>query len=686
MAREAYRSYRDLGDASMIPRIITHGETAVALPDDGSLDMRGRKNEIEYWLGLAYLKQGHAARGIRHIEGFLRGIDRYEEMARAAFHTRERVIEKVNQERIDAAEESAKWGKVFAFALMAVGAYAAVNTPTGGDLTQTQSNQMQYSAMQSLSHGVQMLRSIDATVQTERLEGDVRKEVAKFITPYSLKVNRYLNKFEMVDFFIAAGIGYEALGKFEKALSQYREAARIIERQRTTIFTERQRIAFFAAKQALYDRIVPLLVRLGRTDDALEWTERAKSRAFVDILGSTRLKLKTRSQDRQYMSALKRQAEVDTILSGSRIGNGQLKHLIGITERAIKVQKKTNAPGTGMELQSLSSVRTLDAGAIRSFVGDNAVLLEYYLVQDRLIIFVVHASGVKAMTLPVHRVNLERQVHTLLSQIRQVQEHPSEAKALYDQLISPVAAQLDKPQLIIVPHGILHYVPFQALHDGSRFLIEKYALSYAPSATVLGIAAGKPKAETAKALVIGNPTRDLAFAEKEAIRISQMMRQHTLLTREKGTESFLRNHGKDYDVIHLATHAIYDEADPLNSRILLGADGGNDGVLTVDELFSLNWRASLVTLSACESGLSKRKPGDELVGFQRGLFFAGTRSILSSLWPVDDRATGFLMESFYRHLSAMPANAALRKAQMETMNAFRAPFFWSAFCLSGAPA
>ena len=258
------------------------------------------------------------------------------------------------------------------------------------------------------------------------------------------------------------------------------------------------------------------------------------------------------------------------------------------------------------------------------------------------------------------------------------------SKNLYDLLVSPMASRIRAKRLIIVPYGVLHYIPFQALHNGHEYLIERYAISYAPSATVLSFTEKKKSAENKKALIIGNPTLDLGFAEKEAKNIAGLFQNRTLLTREKGTETFVRNNGGGYEFIHFATHGEYDDKNPLNSRILLRADTDNDGSLTMAELFSIKWQASLVTLSACKTGLSKYKSGDELIGLQRGLLFAGTRSIISSLWSVDDEATGCLMKSFYSNLSKMPKDVALQKAQIETMAQFENPFFWAAFNLTGA--
>ena len=684
LAREAYNGYRASGDGAYLLEIINYCEKAMASEPGNSLYAQNLLNKMNYWLGLSYIKKGETKRGIERIEKFLAGIDAFERLEQESFTYRKAIVEKISKDQIESAKNSAMWGKIFAFAVIAAGTYGAANTTAGGGLNQTQANQLQWQSMQTFGQGVNMLLDINSDLRADKAQAELRKEVTKFITPYSLKVNRYLDKFEMVDYFLEVGKGYEAQNQPEKALAQYEEAARIIERQRTTIFTERQRISFFAAKQELYDRIIRLLVSLERPDEALQYVERAKSRAFVDVLGSSKLKFESHDRNSSYQAALKTQAEIDTILSGKKIGNSQLNHLIDRAKRGIQVKKKDANFTADVELQSLSAVQTIKADEIKKMAGENTALLEYYLAENTLIVFLVQNNKIEAITSAIDHDKMLAEIREWRKKIENRQDPRNLSKNLYDLLVSPMASRIRAKRLIIVPYGVLHYIPFQALHNGHEYLIERYAISYAPSATVLSFTEKKKSAENKKALIIGNPTLDLGFAEKEAKNIAGLFQNRTLLTREKGTETFVRNNGGGYEFIHFATHGEYDDKNPLNSRILLRADTDNDGSLTMAELFSIKWQASLVTLSACKTGLSKYKSGDELIGLQRGLLFAGTRSIISSLWSVDDEATGCLMKSFYSNLSKMPKDVALQKAQIETMAQFENPFFWAAFNLTGA--
>ena len=120
----------------------------------------------------------------------------------------------------------------------------------------------------------------------------------------------------------------------------------------------------------------------------------------------------------------------------------------------------------------------------------------------------------------------------------------------------------------------------------------------------------------------------------------------------------------------------------MNSAVLLAPDRSSDGRLKVSDLYSLSLDANLVTLSACQTALGKVTTGDDVVGFARGLLYAGASSIVSSLWDVDDLATRDLMVGFYQNLAKMDKQEALRQAQINTRKKYEHPNYWAAFILS----
>ncbi len=174
------------------------------------------------------------------------------------------------------------------------------------------------------------------------------------------------------------------------------------------------------------------------------------------------------------------------------------------------------------------------------------------------------------------------------------------------------------------------------------------------------------------------------YAQKEATEVAGLRPRSKVFVRKEATEEALRRHCGDYRYLHFATHGQFNSADPLKSALLLAPDAESNGVLTVDKLYSLDLEADLVTLSACETGLSKIANGDDLVGLTRGFLYAGASSIVASLWKVDDLATSQLMARFYTELDKTNKREALRTAQLETKKKHAHPYYWAAFQLTGS--
>lgn len=182
--------------------------------------------------------------------------------------------------------------------------------------------------------------------------------------------------------------------------------------------------------------------------------------------------------------------------------------------------------------------------------------------------------------------------------------------------------------------------------------------------------ADKRREGSKKVLSIGNARttdgRDnLPLAESEATEIGKHFPGSVVLLREDASEAKIKRLSPNYDVLHFAGHAELSEKEPLASSILLAKDDGEDGRLEVREIFGMTLNASLVVLSGCETGLRPPSNGDELVGLTRAFIYAGTPSVVASLWKVDDASTAHLMSSFYKNLRTKTKVESLRQAQLE---------------------
>jgi CHAT domain-containing protein len=234
----------------------------------------------------------------------------------------------------------------------------------------------------------------------------------------------------------------------------------------------------------------------------------------------------------------------------------------------------------------------------------------------------------------------------------------------------------------------LHYLPFAALSGGDGYLIDHYDLRVLPNASVLKFLKGGPKEGERKSLILGNPDLgdpkySLKYAQEESLSISRILPGALLLLGSEARAAYVQRNGGQFQFIHFAAHGLFDPENPLNSALLLAKDQGHDGRLRAGDLYSLNLNAELVTLSACETALSKVSKGDDVVGFTRGFLYAGSRAIVSSLWKVDDLATRDLMVGFYANLARMPKDEALRLAQFKVREKYPHPFYWAAFQLTG---
>jgi CHAT domain-containing protein len=261
---------------------------------------------------------------------------------------------------------------------------------------------------------------------------------------------------------------------------------------------------------------------------------------------------------------------------------------------------------------------------------------------------------------------------------------------LYTLLLAPLNIAPGE-QLLIVPHDALHYMPFQALRDGNAYLIEGHALAFAPSAGVAVQLARRSVDQEAPLVAFGNPGTDerlaLPGAEREVAQIGVLFNGSTIFTQAAATKAQFRASVPKAGILHVAAHAEVDLVDPLQSRILFAPQGDDTGFMEAREIYGLNMdNVSLITLSACESGLGRVARGDEILGFTRSFLSAGASGLLVSLWPVEDESTALLMTTLYRNLAqGQPSAAAMQRAQLAVMRnaSYSEPYFWAAFDLVG---
>lgn len=481
------------------------------------------------------------------------------------------------------------------------------------------------------------------------------------------------------------GLVGERQGNLDEGISYYARAVGVIEQQRATISTEANKIGFVGDKQAVYGRLIAALVGQGRAAEAFDYVERSKSRTLVDMLASKK-DFATRDPARIKLAL----AQFDAADLNAHVEGGGIRS----EEKAAGTRNLQAArqalQSAAPELSTLVTVSSVPPAELDSLVGADETLIEYYYQGKDLYVFILERERLLAVRLDA--TELAAEVQGLREALGKTESSAwqEDARHLYQRLWKPIEKLIAKRNAIVVAHGALHYLPFAALQDNEgKFLIDQYSLRFLPSASVLKyLRPVMAQKKDARLLALGNPDLgdpglNLAFAESEAKLVASLYSASRVLLRRDASESNFKKAGSAFSRIHFASHGKFRADEPLMSGLYLAKDADNDGVLTVGELYSMDLDADLVTLSACETGLGKIASGDDVVGLARGFLYAGSRSIVASLWSVDDRATATLMRAFYGNLVSMSKREALRQAQIEVRATFPHPFFWAAFQLAG---
>jgi CHAT domain-containing protein len=450
-----------------------------------------------------------------------------------------------------------------------------------------------------------------------------------------------------------------------------------------------------------FELLLLLLAKHGRHEEAFAVAERARTRVFLQMVGNNRVSPRgpENTLPAQEAEALRMQMlhwqQQSRLASVARLDD-DLRQARRRYE-ALMTRVKASNP----EYAAMTSVEPLRLEAIREELPSDTTLVSYFATENGTHAWVLDQTMLQYVPLSFDRTALAR-AQCATQQFRaggrgvrplDTQCERATVEELYRQLFAPLRAHIRNPRLIIVPHGVLHYLPFGAFRDPDteRYLIEDYTITYAPSASSLRFLRGKETPVKGKALVIGAPagvSPELPGAMREALFVGTELHSVPRVG-AAAKESLLYQLKGDVDLVHIAAHGFYEADTPLFSRIALAEGDGSDGNLEVHEILSdvdLTG-VNLVVLSACQTAAGKASAGDEIVGLTRALMYAGTPGVISTLWDIGDLAAAALMHHFYcRLLSGDSAADALRYAQLQLLHGdYPDPRQWAAFTLNGDP-
>lgn len=509
----------------------------------------------------------------------------------------------------------------------------------------------------------------------------------------------------------------------DQALAEYLKAAQQVESMRAILRPEELRVAFMENGLKAYEAMVELCLqdsrRSGRVIEAFNYVERSKSRTLLDLLSreiaqaqgteegeQSELALRVeqlRQELNWFYSQVHNFQGLDNTEENSRnpaLALDKVSQEVSSRERELAALLRRYRPG--LLAEPANPGRGMDSSQLiselKEYLQPGQTLVEYYALGDRLMAFVLSRDSFtlvpdlanlsqvaetqerlnyQADKFNLGRAYVERRIVTLR------QDYDFYLQKLYTLLMEPLRPFLSGKNLVIVPHGNLHTLPFHALFDGENYLTDHFEITYAPSARVFLHCIKQPERPHKKLLGLAVPDAVLTGVETEVRSLGQLFPETRLLVGPDATLPALKQNLAWCDVLHMASHGVFREDNPLFSLLKLA-----DGWLSVQDVMDWRFQPSLVTLSACQTGLNRPLYGDELLGLARGFLSAGAFALVVSLWSVSDEVTTHLMQYFYEALlSGQSRAAALRCAmqKLRTTSPYSHPHYWAPFVLVGRP-
>ena len=564
-----------------------------------------------------------------------------------------------------------------------------------------------------------------------------------------LQIARSLNSLETVwKTMVGMAENYKLRGEYDKAIEYNEKGLAIIEEMRSSMQSEEFKANYMARERYAFEDVINMLGELHEKDSksgydikAFQLAEQSKSRALLDLLtesianvyeGADQELLAEQDEILTRLNLAKQQLEAESAYDNAddQIINSIKEDIKSKEEElnAIKIKiRSTNPRYAELQYPQPVSINELQT----SCLDKNTLLLEYSLGDISSWLWVISRDKHYLFKLP-DRNTLHEQIELLRFSLQNpgqgsIDFFAESSYKLYQQLIQPAESFFSKnTNLVIIPDGILNYLPFEVLLTDGRiksgnqsysdlsYLVLKHTINYVQSASVLNnlIRTQNDRLNTGKTsrglIAFGDPVYEsegdttfllrkglgrLEYSGKEVEKIASYFPTGESKTylREKATEENVKTEKglENFRYIHFATHGLIDERKPDYSSLVLTQDENSkeDGFLQAAEIFNLKTNASLVVLSACQTGLGKMIRGEGMVGLTRAFMYAGTPSVLVSLWSVSDVSTASLMEKFYSHLvvGKLTKTEALQKAQLSLIKEeqYAHPFYWAPFVLIG---
>ena len=507
--------------------------------------------------------------------------------------------------------------------------------------------------------------------------------------------------------FFLLGQVEQAKGESEPAYVAYQRARKELENLRSSLGRDELKISFMKNRTELYERLVELCIGGELKDsspkEAFGYVELAKSRSLTELM---------LQRSHSLLGAEAGQSDLVHKIRDLREELNWYQHRIELeqlrpTDNSQRRIEQLHSEAQAREKQILAVLRDVphseDVSAalpmqghlpleqVRQALHADETLVEYFFLGERIVANVLTREGFEIVplnslpqvseTLRLLRFQLGRFHMPMMAEAASGHLHRATLAHLRNLdalLVAPLRGLFAGRHIVFVPHGILHYLPFHALHDGEKYLIDRNTVSYAPSASVYVLCQRRAQRKGG-ALVLGVPDERAPLIRSEVEAVHRALAGSALhIGHEVDHQLFFRM-APGSSFIHIATHGSFRPDNPMFSGIQL-----HDGYLYLYELLQMRLCADLMTLSGCSTGLNVVAGGDELLGLIRGALYAGARSLLLSLWNVNDQSTAQFMTAFYKEVVAGASKAeAFASATRKLMEEYPHPYYWAPFLIVG---
>lgn len=557
-------------------------------------------------------------------------------------------------------------------------------------------------------------------------------EAIKMAEQLSLRNVRYLALTDL-------GKAYRVAGQNDLAMQTFKKATSQIEEMRNQVAgLENERQLFFEDKVEPYHQMISMLLTANKDDtnqQALLTAESAKARVLLDVFSTGRIDLarvmtdrekeeETRlnrrivdlnneiaQENRKQISDPAKLKTLNEVLGPARIEYETFQDSLYAAHPELRTSRAQTKPATFADINGL-------------VIDSTTAFLEYVVTDSETYLLVLTKSQdsksavLRAYPIAIPANEIAKQTRDFRDMITTQSAFADDARHLYDLLMKPAEGELKgKTSICIVPDGILWDLPFQALEPrAGRYLLEDFSISYAPSLSVLGEMSVQKKAERASnsLLAFGNPTLPseiaanikttyrgenlgpLPDAEVEVTALKNIWGTSSsrVLIGPSASKNLFRSEASKYNIIHLATHGILDDASPMYSRLVMARtenDRNDDGLLEAREIMQLDLHADLVVLSACDTARGRFGAGEGMIGMSWSFFVAGVPTMVATQWKVDSASTAKLMIDFHKRLrgeASLPLQSKAAALQLAALNLmkdsrYRHPYFWAGFVMIG---